>query len=944
MPRSPSIAEEASSLLSLTWVATNTFYLVYSSPESCLPSFDRSATSSIAKTHVVLVYDPKSHTATDIEISDPTPPFGAPFPPGPLCCVIKHWSPMKFFLVCGDGSSTDIGVIGSTSNESWSHFTFEETSTPSLPLGEGSEDMALLGLDIDFTSDKPVRASEQPDDDTPNLPPSPILYAYMSDGSVVGWHILFLNGTPCPGMVEFAQANNKTITTAALGPELLPPKSTTSPGDVPVPSFIAPARGFGVLANQKSSLFSAPTSAASQTAPTGSSSSGFGKSSSPAFGVTGWGFGSQPPPTSSSYSIGSGNAIGSGGGFAAFAQSKPSSFGALPGASKTSVFDQSPGLFGQTTPAFGAATFTPKPATALSDERRSPPAEPLKTPSLFSVQTANVSNKLTGSGFFGTKVTDSAPIDLTSNKPSGALSPSPSGIPIPGSKTLDTWSALGGSLNDATNGSPPGSPTMGESPTNSPVLESANLPKSLSSYIKPASGLGATLGTSGDFKPVSSFIKPGFGAFGISSSDSTAFMPSNKPSAKSGSSTEASEVPTATESQPKGPTTFPNKPTQPVFGVSGFGTKPSTPTFGVSSFAEASGIAVKSEPSKPLSGGFSAFASGGFASFAKPTQASSFDSLLRQSDVKSIKPPAFSETTTSTSATESNNVPEGTPLTKAPTVTPEAVEKKQDEKADEKKSPFTSVVRGKDSSFGLAAPEAIKATTTQGSDTAQKEAGESTIEESRSPKTTVQIPELAKTDKASTDPARVESTSNIATEMVQKAPEAPPAIIAPKAPTWLSSATSPSSVGIAPQPSHVPGPGIGLGWPSSRPARSSPLASTPITLANEDVVSVPSSQEVSTPKVPVPPSLISPHSNSFPWKSETSNGPPKANEFNKQSLFGAVGPAPPTPTPSPFSTTTKFNTDVVKPKEPQDADMHPLQAEFIRTFEEFCNELINVRY
>lgn len=105
MPRSPSIAEETSSLLSLTWVATNTFYLVYSSPESCLPSFDRSTTSSVTKMHVVLVYDPKAHTATDIEISDPTPPFGAPFPPGPLCCTIKDWSPMKFFLVCGDGSS-----------------------------------------------------------------------------------------------------------------------------------------------------------------------------------------------------------------------------------------------------------------------------------------------------------------------------------------------------------------------------------------------------------------------------------------------------------------------------------------------------------------------------------------------------------------------------------------------------------------------------------------------------------------------------------------------------------------------------------------------------------------------------------------------------------------------------------------------------------------------
>lgn len=155
----------------------------------------------------------------------------------------------------------------------------------------------------------------------------------MSDGSVVGWHILFLNGTPCPGMVQYAQGDNKPTAAVTIEPESQSPRSTTSPTDVPAPSLFAPPKGFGALESQKSSFLNAPTSATSQPTPMNSSSSGFGKSSAPTFGVTGWGFGSQPSASSS----GSVNTIGSAGGFAAFAQSKPSSFGALSGTPKILV-------------------------------------------------------------------------------------------------------------------------------------------------------------------------------------------------------------------------------------------------------------------------------------------------------------------------------------------------------------------------------------------------------------------------------------------------------------------------------------------------------------------------------------------------------------------------------------------------------------------------------
>lgn len=695
----------------------------------------------------------------DITVSDPTPPFGAAFLPGQLCCVIKDWLPSKFLLVCGDGPSTDIGVIASTSDKNWSHYSFEETSTPALPLGEGAEDMALLGLDIDLTNDRPVRISEQPDDDTPDLPPSPIVYAYMSDGSVVAWHLLFLDGTPFPGMVRSAQTVNSSDVAIVVSPqssEATPfSDNTTQP-----------------FSKQQPSLFgSASTASTTGSLASPGFSGGFGKPSTPAFGVSGWGFGNKPSaPTSfgntsaasatpvfgrtgfsnfaSSTPIS--NNIPSGGGFAAFAQAGASSFGAPLGAAKVSVFDQPSG------------TSTPAPSGTSGSSTRSTfgfggqvsPAESSKLAPGFSVKTTDIStsssgfnSKATDSSFFGTKSGDVVPNkDLVfGNKSFGTIDLKP----------LDTMSSLGGSLQTATTGSPPASPTMEESPTGSPISETFD---PMPSYSKKDTGSPASRTTSTDSKPISTFIKPGSGAFGVSTSTSLFLSPPNESVTGFGSTAPASE----------------NKPTSTDFAAS--------------------------KPAQPVSG------KDGAAVASKPTS----------------------------------------------------------------------------------------------------------------------FPDAALVD--------VTATSTIETVRSNKLPLPAPS----------------STLVTPPQPPHVPGLGIGLGRPSSRPARSSPLASAPITLEEEEVAPVPTVQEKPAP--PKPAASLSPSPSQpglFSWKPESKNTF-KTTETNKAPAFGSdvAAPAPPisnpmTPSAAPGDLFT-LKAESMKLSESQDADAHPLQIEFTRTYEELCNELRDV--
>ena len=301
----------------------------------------------MTKTHVISTHDSKSQATFNVELLDPSPPFGAQFPPGPLSIVLRNWSPTKFIIICGDGPSPDIGLIGSLSPDgapdAWVNFTLEETSTPSLPLEENAQDMALLGLEIDLTSSKSVRMSEQPDDGTPDLPPSPILYAYMSDGTVVAWHVLNRNGTTYPGMVtattDASMSSTRLIADQRISmeesgmssptPALVPlstesstqPQRTSGFGQTPLtlPSTSnPPAQGFGAFGQASAApAFGASSFGSKLAAPAFGAPSFGSKPAAPAFGQSG--FNSLSSSNSS---------VTSSGGFAAFASQGTSSFGA----------------------------------------------------------------------------------------------------------------------------------------------------------------------------------------------------------------------------------------------------------------------------------------------------------------------------------------------------------------------------------------------------------------------------------------------------------------------------------------------------------------------------------------------------------------------------------------------------------------------------------------
>ena len=304
-------------VLSTTWLANPTFITVYAAAGPLEPKTPQS--------HYVVNFDSKSNTATDISLSAPYYPFPGLRNPGAFVLVFRNWDPVKFLVVIGDSTSQDIGSIGcyvEASGEVWYNLNVDEAYTPSLPLDKDMNDTILLGLDLDLTGiNKYDHLS--PSGEKVEVPPPPIMYAYSSDGTFIGWYVV--NGTAkmYPGMKN-----------AVAEPSVDAPMSVT-----PAPSTMneAPSSGFGVT--QPSSGFG-----------------DLGKPSQPTFGSTGF---SQPSGTRSALppgtTTGGFTGFANGGSLSGFSQS---SFGqtGFGQSSQPSIFGQTQtsGAFGQSpTPTFG---------------------------------------------------------------------------------------------------------------------------------------------------------------------------------------------------------------------------------------------------------------------------------------------------------------------------------------------------------------------------------------------------------------------------------------------------------------------------------------------------------------------------------------------------------------------------------------------------------------
>lgn len=300
----------ANRVLSTNWLANPTFFTVYAPLGPLEPK--------MVQSHYIVDFDSKSNTATDISLSAPYFPYPGLRNPGAFVLVFRNWDPVKFLLVVGDSTSQEIGSIGcymEASGEVWYNLNVDEAYTPSLPLDKDMNDTILLGLDLDLTATKKYDHLS-PSGEKVEVPPPPIMYAYSSDGTLIGWYVI--NGTAkmYPGM---------KVTVAE--PSVDAPMSFT-----PAPSTMGEEHSSAYGVTQPSTGFG-----------------GLGKPSQPAFGSTGFGQSSSTPPAFSPGTKTGGFAgFANGGNLSGFSQFGQTGFGqsslssTFGQAQTSSVFGQSP--------------------------------------------------------------------------------------------------------------------------------------------------------------------------------------------------------------------------------------------------------------------------------------------------------------------------------------------------------------------------------------------------------------------------------------------------------------------------------------------------------------------------------------------------------------------------------------------------------------------------
>jgi nucleoporin NUP159 len=305
-------------VLSMTWLSNSAFHVIYAPPGPLIPDG--------VQTHFIIHFDSKAGTVKYTSVNPPHYPFPGLREPSSSTLVLRNWEPSKFLLIIGDSASSEFGVLRAIeegSDEKWYNVDLEESNTPSMPLDRETEDTVLVGLELDLTWTETYRFFD-PTGEESELPPTPIMYAYASDGTLPAWHVINSKGARYPGMITPGEtsatdnqpSNNETSATPA--PTFGQPSqmSSTSPFGVRADAPSTPS-AFGQTSTLGQSLgFGSPTP----------STSAFGQ---PSLGFSA--FGSSTTPSS--------------GGFGAFAQLKPAEFGTgfgFGGSQTTPASDPSP--------------------------------------------------------------------------------------------------------------------------------------------------------------------------------------------------------------------------------------------------------------------------------------------------------------------------------------------------------------------------------------------------------------------------------------------------------------------------------------------------------------------------------------------------------------------------------------------------------------------------
>ncbi|KAF7967280.1 hypothetical protein HWV62_34989 [Athelia sp. TMB] len=348
------------SIIATTWLSNPSIHTIYAPPGPLNPDSEQ--------THLILSLDSKHGKASDIKLNTPYYPSPGLRPPGSFMAVLRNWEPTKFIIFVGDSTSSDIGIIGSDAEDAWYNYSLEETSTPSLPLDKDMNDTILVALELDLTSTESYQHASG--GDKVDLPAPPVMYAYASDGTVLGWYVVNSQGHAYPGMVRSQSLLSAPEIASAISSNDMQMSSASAPL-----TPVAPTNAFGQASSMQpafgqSSLGSFGSSAPSTNVFGSSAASGFG--SKPAFGQTAQpsGFGQSP-------------AFGQASSTSPFTQSpatspfsQPSSASPFGSATSSTGFgafaNASPAKFGQTGFGFGTAptmaSASPMPASNTTTE------------------------------------------------------------------------------------------------------------------------------------------------------------------------------------------------------------------------------------------------------------------------------------------------------------------------------------------------------------------------------------------------------------------------------------------------------------------------------------------------------------------------------------------------------------------------------------------------
>ncbi|KAH9029821.1 hypothetical protein EDB85DRAFT_2147072 [Lactarius pseudohatsudake] len=166
---------QGQSIVQMTWLSNLAFYTVFSPVGPLDPQADQK--------HMVIVHDTKcSDASVDITLSITFFPSGVR-PPGAFTITLKGWDPTKIFLIIGDSTTADIGVVCCTADDKWQKLSLDK-SAPSMPLDADQNETTIISFELDLKNTMPYDITTSTGE-TVSVPPPPVVWAYASDRMVI---------------------------------------------------------------------------------------------------------------------------------------------------------------------------------------------------------------------------------------------------------------------------------------------------------------------------------------------------------------------------------------------------------------------------------------------------------------------------------------------------------------------------------------------------------------------------------------------------------------------------------------------------------------------------------------------------------------------------------------------------------------------------------------